>query len=72
MGKNHAVIVSNLADNQTPKSPAQKRKSKEKSKKLKVEPVSSSPSPESEWQPDCSGWDVSYGLPQWRSTQDGN
>lgn len=71
-GEEPEVIVSNLADNQTPKSPAQKRKSKEKSKKLKVEPVSSSPSPESEWQPDCSGWDVSYGLPQWRSTQDGN
>ncbi len=66
------VIVSNLGEKPLPQSSASKRKPKKKSKKLRVEPVSSTPSPESEWQPDCSGWDVSYGLPQWGERQDGN
>lgn len=66
------VIVTNFIENPSPQSTAPKRKPEKKSKKLKVEPVSSTPSPQSEWQPDCSGWDVSYSLPQWRETKDGN
>ena len=66
------VIVSNVVEKPLPQSSASKRKPKKKSKKLRVEPVSSTPSPESEWQPDCSGWDVSYGLPQWGESKDGN
>ncbi len=66
------VIVSNLVENPSPQATAPKQKLKKKSNSVKVEPVSSTPSPESEWQPDCSGWDVSYGLPQWGETKDGN